>query len=147
MAKVRLRTSRLVALRKAAGLSQAELAVRLGSAGQDRRVGEWERGEVQPRPHHLVQLAVALGVDPLDLLDVDGTDPPLVALRLAAGLTLQQTSQATGLSLTAYRRLEIGVVRRDPGPGPAQRLAVAFGVSSERLAQALEHSREQRRSQ
>lgn len=146
MAEARLRTSHLIALRKAAGLTQAELAALVDSPGRELRVGEWERGEVQPRPQYLARLAAALGVEPLELLDVDPADPPLIALRVAAGLTLERVSQATGLSVTAYRRLEIGVVRRDPDPDDIQRLADALGVSVERLVQGLERSRGQRRS-
>lgn len=145
MAEVRLRTSHLVALRKAAGLTQSQLAALIGSPGRELRVGEWERGEAQPRPQHLARLAAALDVDPLELLDIDpAAPPPLLALRIAAGLTLEQVSQVTGLSVTAYRRLEIGVVRRDPEPAAMQRLATALGVSLDRLSRGLERSREQR---
>lgn len=144
VAQARLRTSYLVALRKAAGLTQADLAALIGSPGRELRVGEWERGEVQPRPQFLARLAAALGVPPLELLDVDAADPPLIALRLAAGLTLDQVSQVTGLSITAYRRLEIGVVRRNPEPAGMQRLAGALGVSLERLGRSLQRSREER---
>lgn len=147
MAEARLRTSHLLALRKAAGLTQADLAALIGSPGRELRVGEWERGEAQPRPQHLTRLASALGVAPLELLDVDPAEPPLLALRIAAGLTLEQVSQVTGLSVTAYRRLEIGVVRRNPEPAGMQRLATALGVSLQRLSQGLERSREEHRNQ
>jgi transcriptional regulator with XRE-family HTH domain len=141
----RLLRERLVALRKAAGLSQADLAALIESPGRERRVGEWERGEVQPRPLHLVRLAAALQVDPLELLDVDPADPPLIALRFAAGLSLEGASLASGLSISAYRRLETGVVRSDPEPTTSQLLADALNVPAERLAQALARSRSEQR--
>lgn len=83
--EAKLRGARLAELRKAAGWRQADLAAQLGT--RDRRIGEWERGEQQPQPKQLVRVAAALGVHALDLLDVDPEDPPLLALRLAAGLT------------------------------------------------------------
>ena len=147
MAEARLRTWHLVALRRSAGLTQAELAALIDSPGRELRVGEWERGEAQPRPQHLARLAAALGVEPLELLDVDPSDPPLIALRIAAGLTLERVSRATGLSVTAYRRLEIGLVRRDPDPDVMRSLADALGISMQRLGQGLARSRGQRRTQ
>lgn len=141
MADARLRTERLASLRKAAGLRQSDLAEMVGSPGRDRRVGEWERGEAQPRPEHLVRLAAALGVHPLELLEVDPDDPPLVALRFAAGLTLAKVSQASGLSTKAFLRLETGVSVSDADPAAAERLAAALGVSVERLVRACARSR------
>lgn len=141
LSAARLRSTHLVALRRAAGLTQSELAALIGSPSRELRVGEWERGEAQPHPRYLARLAAALDVDPVQLLDVDPDDPPLVALRLAAGLTLQAAAAAAGLSLSAYTRLEKGVVRSGPEPAAAQRLATALGISTERLAQSLAHSR------
>ena len=69
----------------------------------------------------------------MELLDVDADEPPLIALRLAAGLTLAVVTvvaDAAGLSLSAYTRLEKGVVRRDPEPAVACSNAAVLGVSS-----------------
>jgi hypothetical protein len=41
-----------------------------------------------------------LGVEPLALFDVDPAEPSFTALRMAAGLTLQALSDATGISYT-----------------------------------------------
>jgi Helix-turn-helix domain len=62
----------------------------------------------QPSATLLPRLATALGRSPLDLLDVDPTRPPLAALRLAAGLTLQVLATQTGISYNRCRRLEHG---------------------------------------
>ena len=78
MAGARLRGDRVAELRKAAGLLQTDLAAELGT--RVRRVGEWERGEQQPQPRSVPALAAALKVDPLELLDIDPDDPPLMAI-------------------------------------------------------------------
>ena len=109
MAGARLRGDRVAKLRKAAGWLQADLATQLGT--RDRRVGEWERGEQQPQPRSVAELAAAFQIDALDLLDVDPDDPPLLALRLAAGLTLIEVADASGVPYSTYRRLEGGLVR------------------------------------
>ncbi len=113
----RLRGDRVTQLRRAAGQRQVDLASRLGT--REQRVGEWERGTQQPHPRQLVALARELQVQPLQLLDVDADDPPLQALRLAAGLTLQEMAEASGLAFSTYRRLEVGAVRRSPSPADA----------------------------
>lgn len=139
MAEARLRAERLAALRRAAGLLQTELAAKLGTS--DRRVGEWERGQAQPQPRYLVAAAQALGVEVLELLDVDAHDPPLLALRLSAGLTLHQLAAASGIAVTTYVRLENGNGRGEPGPEMAQALAAGLGVTSDRVGQAIARSR------
>lgn len=139
MAGARLRADRLAVLRKEAGLLQTELAAKLGTS--DRRVGEWERGQAQPQPRYLLTAAQALGVDALQLLDVDAQDPPLLALRLSAGLTLHQLAAATGVAVTTYVRLEKGNVRSEPGRDLLQALAAALGVESDRVEQAVTRSR------
>jgi transcriptional regulator with XRE-family HTH domain len=60
--------ARLVALRKAAGLSQAELARLVGEPQAN--IAFWERTEKPPRSDVLPKLADALGVRIEELLDV-----------------------------------------------------------------------------
>lgn len=142
MGEARLRGARLAALRRAAGLVQSDLAVHLGTV--DRRVGEWERGEQQPRPHYLVAIAAALDVDPLELLDVDPQDPPLLALRLAAGMTLRELAEASGIPFSSYRRFERGVGRAAPGGDVVDALASALGVTPQQVQRAAACSRAER---
>jgi len=144
VAGARLLGQRVVELRKAAGLLQADLATQL--ATRDRRIGEWERGERQPHPQHLVRLAAALEVDPLTLLDVDPQDPPLLALRLAAGLTLQQLAAASTVPYSTYQRLETGVSRGEPASSAAQALASALRVEVGTVQRAIVRSRGERRT-
>ena len=138
MAGARLRGDRVAELRKAAGWLQADLAAQLGT--RDRRVGEWERGEQQPQPRSVAELAAAFQIDALDLLDVDPDDPPLLALRLAAGLTLIEVADASGVPYSTYRRLEGGLVRGAPAASVVKALAIGFQVPVATLRQALQRS-------
>ena len=85
-------------------------------------------------------LARELQVPPLQLLDVDADDPPLEALRLAVGLTLQELAEVSGVPFSTYRRLEVGAVRGAPSRQTVETLAAALQVSSERIAAALARS-------
>ena len=51
----------ILQLRQAAGLTQAELARRVGV--QTPQVSRWERGVARPSAHHARRLARALGID------------------------------------------------------------------------------------
>src|SRR3954451_22022301 len=86
------------------GLSREELATKL-ELSSPVRIRVWETGLERPRPRFVPRLAPAVGVDPLYLLDVDRDDPPLAALRLAAGLATNEVTGA-GLSVMTYVRLE-----------------------------------------
>ena len=138
MVGARLRGDRVAELRKAAGWLQADLAAELGT--RDRRVGEWERGEQQPQPRSVAELAAAFQVDPLELLDVDPDDPPLLALRLAAGLTLTEVADASGVPYSTYRRLEGGLLRSEPAAAVVKALAPVFQVPVAKLRRALQRS-------
>jgi transcriptional regulator with XRE-family HTH domain len=65
------RAARLVALRKAAGLSQAELARLIGEPQAN--IAYWERTEKPPRSDVLPKLADVLGVRIEELLDVQAS--------------------------------------------------------------------------
>jgi DNA-binding XRE family transcriptional regulator len=58
--------TRLRALRRTAGLTQAQLAARSGVCSQ--RLSSLERGLHAPRQRVVLRLAAALGVSPVDLL-------------------------------------------------------------------------------
>lgn len=139
MAGARLRGDRMAERRKAAGLLQGDLAAKLGT--RDRRVGEWERGEQQPQPRYLLALAHALGVEPLSLLAVDQQDPPLLVLRLAAGLTLRELTAASRIPQTTYVRLEVGVSRSETTAAMVAALAATFGTDVEHVQRAVIRSR------
>lgn len=67
------RGAHLAALRKAAGLSQAELASAISETQQN--VAYWEQSEYPPRADVLPKLAKALGVRVEDVIDIDTTSP------------------------------------------------------------------------
>ncbi len=139
MARPLLRGDRLQAARDARGLSREELAAELELSSPS-RIRVWETGLERPRPRFVPRLAAALGVDPLHLLDVDPDDPPLAALRLAAGLATNEVT-APGLSVMTYVRLEDG----HPGVDPSARLITAvaevLGVDVARVDAAVRRSR------
>jgi hypothetical protein len=83
----------------------------------------WESGIEHPRPRFVPKLATVLGVEPLHLLDVDPDDPPLAALRVAAGLATNEMN-APGMSVMTYVRLEDG----RPGPEPTATVIAAIAA-------------------
>ena len=129
----RFRGDRLAAAREDADLTQADLALAIGvSAAQ--RIANWERGDEQPRPNFIPVLARALGVAPLELVDVDPTKPGLVGLRLAAGLTVADVAQRTGLPRMTYNRLERGMPVKAVTGERLDALAKALGVSTDEVS-------------
>ncbi len=81
----------------------------------------------------------AIGVDALWLLDCDPTDPPLAALP-RAGLSLHDVAERAGLPYSNYRRLEQGLRRRLLPQPMFDALAVALGVTTGEVQQAIQRS-------
>lgn len=127
------------AAREALGLTREELATRL-ELSSPARIRVWETGLERPRPRFVPRLAAALGVDPLHLLDVDPDDPPLAALRLAAGLATNEVT-APGLSVMTYVRLEDGRPGADPSAVVIAAVADVLGVEVARVEAAVRRSR------
>ncbi len=142
MSVVRLRPGVLARLRRAADLSQPEVARRLEGLRREQNLGDWERERQQPQPRFIPLLASVFGVNPLELLDVDVDDPPLQALRLAAGLSLVELESLTGISRTTYYRLESGSRKGELDPVTATALAGSLKVDVERVARAAQRSRQ-----
>jgi transcriptional regulator with XRE-family HTH domain len=139
VARPLLRGDRLQAAREAMGLTREELTTRLELSSPS-RIRVWETGLERPRPRFVPQLADALGVDPLYLLDVDPTDPPLAALRLAAGRATNEVT-APGLSVMTYVRLEDGRPGADPSIRVIAAIAEVLGVDVPRVEAAVRRSR------
>jgi transcriptional regulator with XRE-family HTH domain len=121
------------------GLTREELATKLELSSPS-RIRVWEKGLERPRPRFVPRLAAALGVDPLYLLDVDPDDPPLAALRLAAGLATNEVT-APGLSVMTYVRLEDGRPGAEPSAGLITTIAEVLGVDVPRVSAAVRRSR------
>ena len=139
MARPLLRGDHLQAAREAVGLSREGLATEL-ELSSPVRIRVWETGLERPRPRFVPRLATALGVDPLYLLDVDRDDPPLAALRLAAGFATNQVT-APGLSVMTYVRLEDGRPGVDDSAKVIAAVAEVLGVDVARVEAAVRRSR------
>ena len=120
-------------------MSREELATKL-ELSSPVRVRVWEMGLERPRPRFVPRLAVALGVNPLYLLDVDSDDPPLAALRMAAGLATNAVT-GPGLSVMTYVRLEDGRPGADPSDRVIAAISQALGVDISRVKAAVRRSR------
>lgn len=120
-------------------MSREELATKL-ELSSPVRVRVWETGLERPRPRFVPRLAVALGVNPLYLLDVDPDDPPLAALRLAAGLATNEVS-GPGLSVMTYVRLEDGRPGADPSDRVIAAISQVLGVEISCVKAAVRRSR------
>ena len=121
------------------GLTREELAEKLELSSQS-RIRVWETGLERPRPRYVPRLAAAVGVDPLHLLDVDSEDPPLAALRLAAGRATNEVT-APGLSVMTYVRLEDGRTGALPSAEVIGAVADVLGVDVPRVEAAVRRSR------
>ena len=104
------------------------------------RIRVWELGLERPRPRFVPRLAATLHVPPLYLLDVDPSDPPLAALRVAAGLATNEMA-APGVSVMTYVRLEDGRPGADPSAVVVAAVAVVLGVDIARVEAAVSRSR------
>ena len=120
-------------------MSRDELAVALALSSPV-RIKVWESGLERPRPRFVPPLAAALGVDPFYLLDVDPDDPPLAALRVAAGLATNEV-RAPGVSVMTYVRLEDGRTGAEPSPRLVSAVAGVLGVEVARVQAAIRRSR------
>ncbi len=83
---------RVAALRKAAGLSQEQLAERLDVSRQ--AVGKWERGEAVPDLEKTVRLARVFGVSVDSLLGLEAPEGKAAGERAAVSAPCPQPEQA-----------------------------------------------------
>ena len=157
----RFRPSVLLEGRQRAQLTQLELAtlaeeaargarqpVSKGDPAEERtrrisawenRIGAWERGIDSPSATYIPTLARVLRIEPLTLFDVDPAAPSFTALRMAAGLTLQALSEATGISYTSLYRMGRGVSKVPDDA--AERLAETLGVTPAELRASIDRER------
>jgi transcriptional regulator with XRE-family HTH domain len=139
MARPLLRGDRLQDAREAMGLTREDLATKL-ELSSPARIRVWEMGLERPRPRFVPRLVAALGADPFYLFDVDPDDPPLAALRLAAGLATNEVT-APGVSVMTYVRLEDGRPGADPPARVIAAIAEVLGVDVARVEAAVRRSR------
>jgi transcriptional regulator with XRE-family HTH domain len=99
-----LDADRLKAARRAAGLTQAQLAEQIGvSQG---RISAWEQGTRRPDASRLHRLASALDVDVLTLLRKGPVT--LRVLRFRAGFTQEQLAHSLGMPRSTWSAIERG---------------------------------------
>lgn len=113
----RLREARL-----AAGLTQAQLAARVGVA-DGTRVAAWEHGRSSPHPATWAAICSVLGI-----ADEGPEVVTLRALRLRRGLTHHDVAQVVGVDPSTVVRWESGAQR--PRARHAERLAEVLGVTT-----------------
>jgi transcriptional regulator with XRE-family HTH domain len=93
-----------------AGVSQAELARRIGKSAPN--VNRWARGSKEPEPGSLVLIAGALGVTVDELLGVaEGQEPPFAAWR-------EFLATPEGASITAAESRALRTIAWQPGHEP-----------------------------
>lgn len=123
----------LARARQAAELTQQELGQRLGIRGGGNHVSRWERGIHRPRPDMVARLAAILG----DEVVAEAADSALRRRRLAAGLTLAQAAQASGIPPATLGRVETGRNARRLTDDELARLARALHTSPAALASGI----------
>ncbi|MGV0870566.1 helix-turn-helix transcriptional regulator [Corynebacterium kalidii] len=81
-------------LRRAAGISKENLAVKVGVSPN--MISRWFQGEASPAPPRALRLAQALGVDVLDLTGRTMATADIVDLRQRHGWTTQDVAEISG---------------------------------------------------
>ena len=140
---------RLVAARRAAGLTQQSLAEALGVS--HRTIVQYEKGRERPEIQRLAALAQALGARMADLVVPGSLPAGLAGLRLGAGLTLAAAADAVRAQLPAGGGIacsrpvladaEKGVLPPTWAPPPAagavrNALGVAYGAEVDAVVDA-----------
>ena len=129
--------------RRAAGMTQAELARRVGVAGGE-RVSVWERGLAAPSAVAVARMAEVLGVDPVALSGSSGEMSPMATLRVQAQLTSSGLAEAMGVTARTISRWESPKTTDVPPERVHDRVAAVLGVSVQRLRAVLEEQHEWR---
>ncbi|WP_377466382.1 helix-turn-helix domain-containing protein [Ornithinimicrobium kibberense] len=97
-ARPRMDTGHLRELRLRKGMSQHALSFKVGVQGAA-AISAWERGVATPRPSTLLRVAEVLGVDPIELLAVDGREGgTLRELRVVRSMTLRELADVASTS-------------------------------------------------
>ncbi len=89
--------ARLLRLRTRVGLSQAEVAKRIGVSAPS--ISSWEKGRARPKRGRMAKLAAILGVPTADLLD----DAAPEVLEDVIGRSREQIARAAGISVDRVR--------------------------------------------
>lgn len=131
--------ARLRAARLAAHLTQGALAEAAGAHLKE--VREWESGRRVPQVDAVADLARALDITPLDLIQRDASQAlTLQQLRADAGLSQQQVADRARLLRTTYSKMERGEALT-LSYGDAEAIGRALDVDPSRVVDAHAASR------
>jgi len=103
--------ARLVAFRKAAGFTQAQLADEIGISR--RRIAYYERETHHPPTTILPKLAVALGVSADEILDVDREEPKKTKRGSITYPTREETQKRALRVREVYREHDVQIIQGD----------------------------------
>ena len=99
----------IVKRRKAKGWTREDLIVECGRTGDDLSYSEIvriEQGKVQPRTRTIVQIAAALGVQPYELLPVNGSAPATAPRRVPGLVRVVELLQVLARLRTLLKSLQ-----------------------------------------
>nr|WP_238146845.1 helix-turn-helix transcriptional regulator [Ornithinimicrobium murale] len=133
------------ALRRArlrAGLTQHELARRVGVAGGE-RISKWELGTAVPRAEYVHRLARELGTDVGALLGTTGVGE-LRWLRTSRGLSAREVAERAQVGRATYVAWEAGKLKRAPRDSTLALVASALELDVDDVRQAVELARQRR---
>lgn len=128
---------RLKAIRRAANMSQLDLAKGVLGHTSHVSLANWEAGKAFPPPEHLPKLAKALGQDLDELFPRDG-EPDLIDLRADAGYSQTRAADSSGVHRAQLGLAERGVKKLTDAQ--AETLATLYGTPMVELLVAQRRS-------
>ncbi|MGW0670632.1 helix-turn-helix domain-containing protein [Streptomyces sp. NPDC002746] len=128
---------RLKVIRRAANMSQLDLAKGVLGHTSHVSLAKWEAGKAFPPPEHLPKLAKALDRDLDELFPRDG-EPDLIDLRADAGYSQTRAADSSGVHRAQLGLAERGV--KELTDAQAEALATLYGTPVEELLVAQRRS-------
>jgi transcriptional regulator with XRE-family HTH domain len=140
MATIRIRTfsgEKLRDARVARGWSRGRLAIAVDKTVTS--VASFENGQRSPAAKTLQNMALALGIEPGDLLSLPRADWGMAEYRIVVGLDQRDVADRAGISPSMLSQIESTYERMNPTHKRA--LARLYGISEDELSAAWERSR------
>ncbi|WP_262365856.1 helix-turn-helix transcriptional regulator [Gordonia sp. OPL2] len=132
--------SRLALLRKRAGMTRADIAVRCRVTLST--VRSWEVGRSIPSEANAVRVAEILDIHPADLTNTPRNQPTLKQLRQWRGLRGEDAANTAGIGTTPLYSAETYI---SPIPDHIRTsLAAAYGVTEKQITAAWRRGRKRR---
>lgn len=118
--------------------SRGRLAVQLGLTPP--AVTSWERGTTTPEPPTFVLLAMALDVEPADLITTPQNEWTLAEYRVTHGFHQAPAAEQIGIPTSRLSNYEMGY--EEPRDSIAAAIAKLYGVTDEQIHRAWQYSRD-----